>query len=502
VLRRPPRVDSGEPGETVTANPAMARTTSSGDGHEGVNGDMGGTSEGRSSDGSTTGVGSRAEDDDAGVSANGSHDTSGKKTGPSSSGGSNGRDTHHLVADPGASETTGETSTSAIPPDYDDRRCARVRNLATSAASRERWKEVLIHTEDDAECWTKKTDRAELRVEALFNLGEYTKCIREGTGGKSQRMTKLVDACRARLHGARWGRRGRPMGRVAKGLGVVGALALGCVVPRGAMGAEEGGGATPREARICPATDRAGLVVCFGDRGLGREEQGPVSDRIRVLFDELAREGLRLSAGQRLLVRVDGVRPSLVFHVEPVGEDGEALVGWEKRFAECERDVGCTTEDWHGVVRGAMRQALTELRSAEEAATDPGHRAVEQGASSKPPRYRPKPPGIAGIVMASVGGLGMLTGTGLIIVGASPGNPAPGVRQDRDFLPISRDFYTPGGVTLGVSAAVAAAGIAMVVVDFRRWKERQERTSTSGRRARLWLTASSWGRGVKLEGRF
>lgn len=281
------------------------------------------------------------------------------------------------------------------------------------------------------------------------------------------------------------------MRRLAKGLGVVGALALGCVVPRGAMGAEEGGGGKPREASVCPATERAGLVVCFGDRGLGREEQGPVSDRIRVLFDELAREGLRLSAGQRLLVRVDGVRPGFVFHVEPVGEDGATLIGWEKRFAECERDVGCTTEDWHRVVRGAMRQALVELRGP-----------VHTRPSPKPMRYRPEPLGVAGIVTASVGEVGLLTGAGLMIVGGLRDIPTSGFRQDRNLLTTSRNFYTPGAVTLGASAAMTAAGIAMVVVDLRRWRERQGAASTSRRRMRLELTAYPWGRGVQVGGRF
>lgn len=203
VLRRPALVDSGDPGGTVMPNHAMTRTASAGEGHEGVSDGTGGTTDGKANDGSTSGNGSKAREDvDTGESADNPHAASGTTTGPPSNGGPDGRDTHHPVTDPRPSETTGETSTSAVQPDYDDRRCARIRNLATSAASRERWKEVLIHTEDGAECWTKKTDRAELRVQALFNLGEYTKCIREGTGSKGQRVTKFLDACRARLHEA------------------------------------------------------------------------------------------------------------------------------------------------------------------------------------------------------------------------------------------------------------------------------------------------------------
>lgn len=280
------------------------------------------------------------------------------------------------------------------------------------------------------------------------------------------------------------------MGRVAKGLGV-GALALVCVAPRVGMGAEESGRGQAGEERICPEATGAGLVVCFGDGGLPPEEQGALEEKVRKQLDALASDGLRLSRGQRLLVRVDGIKPNLVFHVEPVGEDGKTLDGWEKMFAECDSNVGCTTEDWHRVVCDAMKAALVELRGP-----------IEPGPSSTPPRYQPEPLGIAGIVVASVGGLGMLTGAGLMIVGGLPSNPAPGVRQDREFLPVSRDFYTPGGVTLGASAAAAAAGIAMVIVDLRRWKAREGAAGTSGLRTRLQLTASPWGRGVQVGGRF
>lgn len=292
------------------------------------------------------------------------------------------------------------------------------------------------------------------------------------------------------------------MGGVVKGLGVVGAIALGCVAPRGAMAAEERGGAEPGEARICPATAGAGVVVCFGDGGLPPEEQGAVEEKVREQLDALASEGLRISGGQQLLVRVDGIKPNLVFHVEPVGEDGATPAGWEQMFAECDSTVGCTTDDWHRVVREAMRQALMDLRGPDGTGMDPGRRSGDPGPSSEPPRYRPAPLGIAGIVTASVGGLGILTGAGLMIVGGLPSNPAPGVRQDRDLLPLSRDFYTPGAVTLGASAAVAAAGIAMVVVDFRRWKASEGAASTSGGRTRMQLTASPWGRGVQVGGRF
>lgn len=281
------------------------------------------------------------------------------------------------------------------------------------------------------------------------------------------------------------------MGGVLKVVGVVGTLALGCVTPRAAMGAQERGGAKPSAERICPTSVRAGVVVCFGDRGLTPEQQRAVDLDVRKLFVDLAGDKLHLSGGQQLLVRIDGVQPNFVFHVEPVGEDGATLAGWEKEFAECERDVGCTAEDWHGIVSEAMRQALTDLR-----------RPTEPGSSSEPPRYLPGRLGIAGIVTASVGGLGMLTGTGLIIVGALPGNPAPGLRQDRNLLPLSRDFYTPGAVTLGASVAVAAAGIAMVVVDLRRWKVQQGSVSALGPRKRLQLTVSPCGRGVQVEGRF
>lgn len=281
------------------------------------------------------------------------------------------------------------------------------------------------------------------------------------------------------------------MSGVAKRIGVVSALALGCLAPRGAMATEESGGAKLGEARICPAAERAGVVVCFGDGGLPPEEQGAVEEKVRAQIDELASGGLGLSGSQQLLVRVDGIKPNLVFHVEPVGEDGATLPGWERMFAECDSSVGCTTDDWHRVVHEAIRQALADLR-----------RPVNPGSSSGPPRYRPEPVGIAGIVTASVGGLGMLTGAGLMIVGGVPSNPAPGVRQDRDFLPLSRNFYTPGAVTLGASVAVAVAGIAMVVVDLRHWKARQRAASMSGRRTRLQLTASPWGRGVQVGGRF
>jgi hypothetical protein len=280
------------------------------------------------------------------------------------------------------------------------------------------------------------------------------------------------------------------MSGVAKGFGVVGAIALGCVTPRGATAAEEREGAMQAEA-TCPATAGVGVVVCFGEGSLPPEEQGAVEEKVRELLGALEGEGLWLSGGQRLLVRVDGVKPNLVFHVEPVGEDGATPTGWGKKFAECDSTVGCTTDDWHRVVRDAMREALVELRGP-----------VDSGPSSTRPRYRPEPLGIAGIVTASVGGLGMLTGAGLLIVGGLPDNPAPGVRQDRDLLPLSRDFYTPGAVTLGASAAVAAAGIAMVVVDFRRWKASEGAASTSGGRTRLRLTASAWGRGVQVGGRF
>lgn len=284
--------------------------------------------------------------------------------------------------------------------------------------------------------------------------------------------------------------KGRPMSGVAKGLGVVGAIALGCVTPRGAMAAEEQGGVKQGETRICPATAGVGVVVCFEEGGLTPEQQEPVETRIRELVDDLANEGLRLSGRQQLLVEVEGAHPNLVFHVEPVGEDGKTLAGWEKMFAECNSNVGCTAGDWHRVVHDAMKAALIDLRGP-----------ADPGPSSTQPRYRPKPLGIAGIVTASVGGLGMVTGAGLLIVGGLPGNPAPGIRQDRDLLPLSRDFYTPGAVTLGASAAVAAAGIAMVIVDLRRWKASEGAASTSGRRG-LRLTASAWGRGVQVGGRF
>jgi Protein kinase domain len=202
ALRRPAGVDSGDPGGTVMASHALTHATSTSAGHEGASGDTGGTTGGTASDGSTSSVVSKAgEDADAGVSA-GLTDASGTKTGRSSNGGVDGNDSHPGLADPGSSETTGETSTSAMPTDYDDRRCARIRSLAKTAASRERWKEVLIHTEGGAECWEKTRDRTELRVQALYNLGEHTKCIREGTDSKSRRVTKFVDACRARLHEA------------------------------------------------------------------------------------------------------------------------------------------------------------------------------------------------------------------------------------------------------------------------------------------------------------
>lgn len=293
------------------------------------------------------------------------------------------------------------------------------------------------------------------------------------------------------------------MAGMAKGLGVVGAFALGCVAPREALAAGASQGTESGATRICPETAEKGVVVCFGDGGLGPDEQGIVEDEVRALLDgELASEGLRLSGGQQLLVRVDGVQPNLVFHVEPVGEDGRSLAGWERTFAECDSKVGCTTDDWHRVVRDAMRQALIDLRGPEGTETDPEGRRVDPGPSSEPTPYRPTSLGTAGIVTASVGGLGLLTGAGLIIVGSLPDNPAPGLRQDRNLLPLSRDFYTPGGVTMGVSAAVAAAGIAMVVVDLRRWRARQGSASTSGQRTRLQLTASPWGRGVRVGGRF
>lgn len=281
------------------------------------------------------------------------------------------------------------------------------------------------------------------------------------------------------------------MSGMVKRLGVVGALALGCVAPRGAMAAEERGGAEQGEVRICPATAGAGVVVCFEEGGLPPEQQEPVETRIRELVDDLANEGLRLSGRQQLLVEVEGAHPNLVFHVEPVGEDGKTLAGWEKMFAECNSNVGCTAGDWHRVAHDAMKAALIDLRGP-----------ADPGPTSEPLRYRPEPLGIAGIVTASVGGLGMLTGAGLMIVGGLPSNPAPGVRQDREFLPVSRDFYTPGGVTLGASAAAAAAGIAMVIVDLRHWKAREGAAGTSGLRTRLQLTASPWGRGVQVGGRF
>lgn len=294
---------------------------------------------------------------------------------------------------------------------------------------------------------------------------------------------------------------------MTNGLGVVGALALalglGCVASREARAAEERVGAEAGATRICPETGGEGLVVCFGSGGLGPEEQRTVEDEVRARLDgELAGEGLRLSAGQRLLVRVDGVQPNLVFHVEPVGEGGASLAGWPRTLAECDSSVGCTTDDWHGVVGEGMRQALIDLRGPGAAEGGSSGRRVGPGPSSEPLPYRPSSLGIAGIVAASVGGLGVLTGAGLLIVGSLPGNPAPGVRQDRDLLPLSRDFYTPGAVTMGASAAVAAAGIAMIVVDLRRWRARRGSASTSGSRTRLQLAASPWGRGVRVGGRF
>lgn len=293
------------------------------------------------------------------------------------------------------------------------------------------------------------------------------------------------------------------MGGMAKGLGVMGALALGCVAPREAVAAGETEGTESGATRICPETAGEGVVVCFGDGGLGPDERGVVEAEVRALLDgELASEGLRISGAQQLLVRVDGIQPNLVFHVEPVGEDGKTLAGWERTYSECDSNVGCTTDDWRRVVCEAMRQALVDLRSPDGAETDPDGRRVDPGPSSEPLPYRPSSLGLAGVVTASVGGLGLLTGAGLIIVGSLPDNPAPGLRQDRDLLPLSRDFYTPGAVTMGVSAAVAAAGIAMVVVDLRRWRARQGSATTSGQRTRLQLTASPWGRGVRVGGRF
>jgi len=201
LLRTPVWGESDGPDDAVVTHPATPRAAGADDG-------LGGSGDtGRSTSGGT-GVGSTAEagtgtGGDAGAGASTDRRLGTTEAEVASSDGAEGHAPERSVADLGPSQTMGETSTSSTPLGYDDRRrCARIRSLATTAAAKARWKEVLLHSQDDVECWTKRTDRVELRVRALFNLGEHIKCIREGAGSKSQRVKKFVEACRARLHEA------------------------------------------------------------------------------------------------------------------------------------------------------------------------------------------------------------------------------------------------------------------------------------------------------------
>jgi serine/threonine protein kinase len=107
-------------------------------------------------------------------------------------------------AKPVASKTSPATPTPAKPapekPAPASAECVEHRDAAAEASEAMQWRGVLEHTRSAA-CWTDRTARLRLRVEALAELSRYGDCAKEGEGSSDPTVLRTVGLCRARLEG-------------------------------------------------------------------------------------------------------------------------------------------------------------------------------------------------------------------------------------------------------------------------------------------------------------
>jgi serine/threonine-protein kinase len=77
-------------------------------------------------------------------------------------------------------------------------RCELVRRAASESRRAYNWADVLRQTAK-ASCWSDRVERAELRVKAHLELGDYRQCIKEGDGVADRKIKSMVTICARRI---------------------------------------------------------------------------------------------------------------------------------------------------------------------------------------------------------------------------------------------------------------------------------------------------------------
>lgn len=264
------------------------------------------------------------------------------------------------------------------------------------------------------------------------------------------------------------------------GIGVIGGVAL--VLGRPVLAAE------PE-----PDVRRASVEIDTSDVG----EEGPVvKRRVRERTDVVLRAAGVLPArpeGGDPLVHVDidplqGEDPGYRFELW-ITRDG-VLVG-ERRRVEC---TLCTESEIVQRVETTVGEILEELDAPPEPADDAPEPATAEPATAEPAPVAATPPDRPRAPLAALGkgGVALLTlGIAGLGVGATLVALPPRVKLDDPLYETTT--RPPGFVVLGVGAAAAISGVAMLVVDRRR---------AAARSVALVPAAGVHGASLRLVGRF
>jgi eukaryotic-like serine/threonine-protein kinase len=79
--------------------------------------------------------------------------------------------------------------------------CKALRDEALRAKTKGRWRDVL-RTTTEKSCWPDKAARQKLRIEALLELKDYSRCVSEGAGATDSAVNSMVKFCNRNLQGS------------------------------------------------------------------------------------------------------------------------------------------------------------------------------------------------------------------------------------------------------------------------------------------------------------